>query len=136
VERGGEVEIPNGSFVLRTGDVISIVASRENTRDFVSRIGLKSRRVRDCLIIGGGKIAFYLAQQLIETGIRVKIIDFDPETNHAKLSLKAMARTHSRNRRKPVMAKASLPPMKIGFQSIASNMNQWIREAEKDLLKK
>jgi len=34
------------------------------------------------------------------------------------------------------MAKASLPPMKIGFQSIASNMNQWIREAEKDLLKK
>jgi predicted RNA-binding protein with RPS1 domain len=68
--------------------------------------------------------------------IRVKIIDFDEKTNHAKLSLKAIARTHSRNRRKTVTYKASLPPMKIGFQSIASNMSQWIREAEKDILKK
>ena len=77
VERGGQVEIPNGAFVLKAGDVISIVASKQNTRDFVSRIGLKSRRVRDCMIIGGGKIAFYLAQQLIESGIRVKIIEKD-----------------------------------------------------------
>ena len=77
VERGGQVEIPNGAFVLKAGDTISIVASRQNTRDFVSRIGLKSRRVRDCIIVGGGKIAFYLAQQLIESGIRVKIIEKD-----------------------------------------------------------
>ena len=75
VERGEQVEIPNGAFILKTGDVISIVASRENTRDFVSRIGLKSRRVRDCMIIGGGTIAFYLAQQLLDSGIRVKIIE-------------------------------------------------------------
>ena len=77
VERGGQVEIPNGSFVLKAGDVISIVASKQNTRDFVSRIGLKSRRVKDCIIIGGGKVAFYLAQQLLESGIRVKIIEKD-----------------------------------------------------------
>ena len=75
VERGEHVEIPNGSFVLKAGDTISIVASKENPRDFVSRIGLKSRRVRDCMIIGGGKIAFYLAQQLLDSGIRVKIIE-------------------------------------------------------------
>ena len=67
--------------------------------------------------------------------IRVKIIDFDPGTNQAKLSLKAVARAHSRNRRKQVAYKPTLPPMKIGFQSIAQNMNRWIREAEKDLLK-
>ena len=74
-EGGKHVEIPNGSFVLAAGDVISIVASKQNTRDFVNRIGLKSRRVRDCMIIGGGKIAFYLAQQLLDSGIRVKIIE-------------------------------------------------------------
>ena len=68
--------------------------------------------------------------------IKVKIIDFDPATNHAKLSLKAIARTHSRNRRKTVTYKASLPSMKIGFQSIATNLPQWIKEAEKDVLKK
>lgn len=75
VEREDQVEIPNGSFVLKAGDVISIIASKQNTRDFVERIGLSSRRVRDCMIVGGGKIAFYLAQQLIESGIHVKIID-------------------------------------------------------------
>lgn len=77
VERGDQVEIPNGSFVLKEGDVISIIASRQNTRDFVEKIGLKAKRVKDCMIIGGGKIAFYLAQQLIESGIRVKIIERD-----------------------------------------------------------
>ena len=77
VERGEHVEIPHGATILKAGDVISVVASKQNTRDFVARIGLKSRRVRDCMIVGGGKIAFYLAQQLLETGIRVKIIEKD-----------------------------------------------------------
>ena len=77
VERGDEVEIPNGAFVLKEGDMISVVASRTNSRDFLERIGLSSKRVRDCMIIGGGKIAFYLAQQLIESRIRVKIIERD-----------------------------------------------------------
>ena len=57
--------------------MISVVASRANSRDFLERIGLSSKRVRDCMIIGGGKIAFYLAQQLIESRIRVKIIERD-----------------------------------------------------------
>ena len=77
VERGNEVVIPNGAFVLKVGDMISVVASRVNSRDFLERIGLSSKRVRDCMIIGGGKIAFYLAQQLIESRIRVKIIERD-----------------------------------------------------------
>ena len=77
VERGADVEIPNGNFVLQAGDIISVVASRENTRDFVSRVGLSSKSVRDCMIIGGGKIAYYLAKQLIESGIRVKILERD-----------------------------------------------------------
>ena len=77
VESGDEVEIPNGAFVLKEGDMISVVASRANSRDFLERIGLSSKRVRDCMIIGGGKIAFYLAQQLIESRIRVKIIERD-----------------------------------------------------------
>jgi trk system potassium uptake protein TrkA len=77
VERGDDVEIPNGAFVLKEGDMISVVASRANSRDFLERIGLPSKRVRDCMIIGGGKIAFYLAQQLIESRIRVKIIERD-----------------------------------------------------------
>ena len=66
--------------------------------------------------------------------VKVKIIDFDRNTNQAKLSLKALHKTHSRNRKKPVIHKPSMPPMKLGFRSVEANMERWIEEAEKNIL--
>ncbi len=34
-------------------------------------------KIKSAMIIGGGRIAFYLAKQLAEIGIKVKIIDND-----------------------------------------------------------
>ncbi len=62
--------------------------------------------------------------------IAVKIIDFDAASNQARLSLKALHKTHSRGRRRPLNQKAELPVSHIGFSSIASMMKQWISEAE------
>ena len=80
VERGPnhDVTIPDGSFKLQTGDTISVVASGKNARSFVEKVGLKSRSVANCMIIGGGTICFYLAKILLESNIRVTIIDKDP----------------------------------------------------------
>ena len=75
VERGEEVYIPGGDFVLQAGDLISIVASLENTAYFFKKIGIKTNRVKDTIIVGGGDTAFYLANLLIKTGIKVKIIE-------------------------------------------------------------
>ena len=61
--------------------------------------------------------------------VKVKILEYDPRTGQARLSLKAVRRTHTRNRRRPVATKASLPPMKLGFRSIAAKMPEWIEEA-------
>ena len=33
--------------------------------------------MKDCMIIGGGKAAYYLARQLLNMGISVKIIEND-----------------------------------------------------------
>ena len=81
VERGPnhDVTIPDGSFRLQTGDTISVVASGKNARSFVEKVGLKSRSVANCMIIGGGTICFYLAKILLESNIRVTIIDKDPQ---------------------------------------------------------
>ena len=68
VERGSEVVIPNGSFVLQDTDILSIVGSLE-------KIGLRSKSVKNSLIIGGGTIAHYLAQDLLKIGFRVRIIE-------------------------------------------------------------
>ncbi len=75
IERGGEVYIPTGNFQMMQGDVISVVATSQTTRDFLSRIGFKTNQVRNTMIIGGGKASYYLAQQLLPMGIDVKIIE-------------------------------------------------------------
>ncbi len=66
--------------------------------------------------------------------VRVKIIDFDPKTHQARLSLKALQKPGRNRTRQPAHQKASLPPMKIGFHSIEEHMDEWVREAEKNIL--
>lgn len=80
VERDGELTIPNGDFVLKSGDVISFVSSRKVCLQFLKKIGFNSRSVHNTMIIGGGKSAYYLADQLLKSGIYVKII----EKSHAR----------------------------------------------------
>lgn len=75
IERDGNVYIPSGNFVLSKGDHVSFVAPRKDTRDFLEKIGFKTNRVKNTMIIGGGKAAYYLAKQLIHMGISVKIIE-------------------------------------------------------------
>ena len=79
VERDGEVKIPSGSFTLQAGDTISFVATRPVARRFLEKIGFKTKHVNNTMIIGGGKAAYYLAAQLLNMGIDVKIIESNRE---------------------------------------------------------
>lgn len=75
VEREGEVYIPSGNFQIEAGDVVSFVGTRKMSKLFLENIGFKTNQVKDTMIIGGGKAAYYLASQLIHAGISVKIIE-------------------------------------------------------------
>ncbi len=77
VEREGKVTIPGGGFDIRAGDIISFAASRAVSKKFLADIGFKTNAVRNALIIGGGKSAYYLTSQLLSMGIDVKIIEND-----------------------------------------------------------
>ncbi len=79
VRRGDEVTIPSGDFVLAAGDMIHITASHSELISFCSKLGIASKRIRSVMMIGGGKIAYFLAKMLIELGINVKIIESDEE---------------------------------------------------------
>lgn len=87
VERNGEVYMPNGDFVLQSGDVVSFVSERHIARDFLKQIGLATRQVKDTMIIGASKAAYYLAKELLNMGISVKIIEKEKE-NCESLSVK------------------------------------------------
>lgn len=75
VEREGKVYIPDGNFCMQTGDILSFVASRKATRSFLRHTGFQTTQVKNTMIIGGGKAAYYLAAQLLNMGISVKIIE-------------------------------------------------------------
>ncbi len=77
VSRGNDVHIPDGNFILRAGDEITIFGSSKNTVSFFKKLGLPSAKVHSTMIIGGGETAFYLAMQLIALGIKVIIFDKD-----------------------------------------------------------
>lgn len=77
VERGDEVYIPDGNFILRARDEISIVGSARNSMLFFRKLGVPTTRAKDAFIVGGGETAYYLAKQLIAIGIDVKIVEKD-----------------------------------------------------------
>ncbi len=75
VTRADEVSIPNGDFVLRENDELTIVGASRSIAEFFRKIGLPTTRVHSAMIIGGGSSSYYLAQQLISFGIDVKIFE-------------------------------------------------------------
>lgn len=77
VERGDEVMIPDGSFVLKEKDAVSIIADPNLANQFFRKIKVQTDQVRDTMIIGGGKLTYYLAKQLLSMGINVKIVEKD-----------------------------------------------------------
>ena len=79
VERGDDIFIPNGAFILRANDKITIVASAVNSREFFTKIGYDTHQVKDTMIIGGGTMTYYLAEILLKMGIKVKIVEVNRE---------------------------------------------------------
>lgn len=74
-ERGRQVIIPKGDYVLKSGDVLSIVAAAADQNLFFKKIGIQTNQVKSVMIIGGGKISYYLSGILISSGIKVKLIE-------------------------------------------------------------
>ncbi|MBQ4160203.1 MAG: Trk system potassium transporter TrkA, partial [Clostridia bacterium] len=75
VERGEDAFIPRGDFILKSGDLVSIISTIKNAADFFKKIGVKTNRVKDTIIVGGGETAYYLSDMLLQAGIDVKIIE-------------------------------------------------------------
>lgn len=79
VSRNNEVIIPKGSFRVEADDTIHVVGRMNNISGFLKQIGLYHQRLKNVMIIGGGRIAYYLTKALEETGMRVKIIESDQD---------------------------------------------------------
>ena len=75
IERDDKVFIPSGNDRILSGDIISFVTPRKQVKDFFTQIGVKSSKIKEVMIIGGGKAAYYLSNMLLNMGMSVKIIE-------------------------------------------------------------
>ncbi len=77
VERGDDVVIPDGNFEMRSGDKISFIASHSDSAEFFRKAGIENNTVGSVMIVGGGKLTYYLCKSLADTKIKIKIIEQD-----------------------------------------------------------
>ena len=78
VQRNSDVFIPRGNSVLEANDKLYITAPRKELVRFMKKIGIYRHKTKNIMIIGGGKVGYYLAKQLSENGgYNIKIIEKD-----------------------------------------------------------
>lgn len=79
VQRDADVFIPSGDFVIRCDDIISITGTRSELALFMKQTGVYKQRIKNVMIIGGGRIGYYLAKLLSDTGRNIKLIEQNNE---------------------------------------------------------
>ena len=77
VVRNGEAYIPKGDFVLQPGDKVCLTAHDDVMMQFFKAIGAYKHPVKDVLIVGGGRMTYYLLTFLQKSKIRATVIEPD-----------------------------------------------------------
>ncbi len=79
VERDHMPIIPKGDFIIREGDSVFAASDTPTISAFFKAIGKNTRGVHDAMIIGGSRIAYYLAASLHDSAVKTTIIEYKPE---------------------------------------------------------
>ena len=77
VEREGNVVIPNGDFIIRAGDRVHVAADMVTITSYFRYLGKNSLRVKNVMLLGGGRISYYLAKMIVPMGIHVSMIEIN-----------------------------------------------------------
>ena len=77
VERGEEAFIPKGDMVLKEDDTVRVLGRPSDVYNFMKQMGKHTIKIKDTMIIGGGKITHYLVNILSKMYIKSKIIEID-----------------------------------------------------------
>ena len=75
VRRDGQTYIPKGDFILHENDNITVIIPPHEQNEFFEKVGLPVKRISSAMLVGGGKISYFLAKILLNSGISVKIIE-------------------------------------------------------------
>lgn len=74
VQRGDQVIIPSGNFVFEEGDCVHFTSDASSLDDFLREVNIVSSPLKRIMIIGGGRIGFYLAEMLSSKKYEIKLM--------------------------------------------------------------
>ena len=76
VLRNGQALVPNsGTFTFQEGHRVFVTARTKDLTTLLKNLGIITRRVKRCLLCGGGRVCIYLATALEKSGIAVTIVE-------------------------------------------------------------
>lgn len=79
VLREGKAIAPNGNFILREGDRVFVTAFTNTLTILLKNLGIITHKAKRVIVCGGGRVSYYLAKQLENSGIGIQVIESDPE---------------------------------------------------------
>jgi trk system potassium uptake protein TrkA len=91
IQRSDKIIIPSGNDTLKKDDIIFLPVSWENIDAVCNSIGGTMMPVKRIMIVGGGRIGFYVAKIMEERNLSVKIIEQDSE--RCKFLLKSLKKS-------------------------------------------
>ncbi len=79
VERNGVVHIPGGDFVIQDGDRVHVAGDMFTVTQFFRFIGRAAKPVKHVMMLGGGRISYYLAKMIERLNMHVTLFEIDPK---------------------------------------------------------
>ena len=79
VERNGSVIIPDGNFAILPNDKVFVSGDMVTITEFFRFLGRNNQKVRSVMVLGGGRISYYLSRIVVPMGIHVTLFELNPE---------------------------------------------------------
>ena len=75
VERSNSVIIPDGDFFIQPGDRVFVTGDMMRIPEFFRFLGRSSQKIRSVMLLGGGRISYYLSRFIVPLGIHVTLFE-------------------------------------------------------------
>jgi len=79
VERSNAVIIPDGDFRIQPGDKVFVSGDMVMITNYFRFLGRSHQKIRSVMVLGGGRISYYLARLIVPMGIHVTLFELDQQ---------------------------------------------------------
>ena len=83
VERNNTVMIPGGDFMIQPGDKVFVSGDMLTITEYFCFLGRNKQKIRSVMLLGGGRISYYLSKLIVPMGIHVSLFEINPSKARA-----------------------------------------------------